>query len=160
MLNCVKRTAPPINKREADRIKAVIALATGWSAEVVAEVLQVDPNTVRNHIKCYRAGGLEGLGRTGESVGGSAGLLIAKQLTALDAHLQAKLCLSAKAIAHWVKETFGVSYTEHGMTAVLHQLGYTCIRSPGWCPARPTGKPKNSSSKPLTLSRTPRVRMI
>jgi len=79
---------------------------------------------VRNHSKCYRAGGLEGLGRIGESVGGSAGLLTAKQLTALDAHLQAKLYLSAKAIAHWVKETFGVSYPERGMTAVLHRLGY------------------------------------
>jgi len=89
-----------INKREADRIKVVIALATGWSAEAVAEVLQVDPNTVRNHFKCYRAGGLEGFGRIAESVGGSAGLLTAKQLTALDAHLQAKLYLSAKAIAH------------------------------------------------------------
>ncbi|WP_304303323.1 helix-turn-helix domain-containing protein [Chromatium okenii] len=31
------------NKREADRIKAVVLLATGWTAEQVAEVLQVDP---------------------------------------------------------------------------------------------------------------------
>jgi DNA-binding NarL/FixJ family response regulator len=36
------------DKREADRIKAVVLLATGWTAEEVAEVLQVDPNTVRN----------------------------------------------------------------------------------------------------------------
>jgi hypothetical protein len=33
------------DKREADRIKAVVLLATGWSAEAVAEVLQVDANT-------------------------------------------------------------------------------------------------------------------
>ncbi len=37
------------DKREADRIKAVVLLGTGWSAEQVAEVLQVDPKTVRNH---------------------------------------------------------------------------------------------------------------
>ncbi|CAD7855794.1 MAG: Mobile element protein, partial [Olavius algarvensis Gamma 1 endosymbiont] len=28
------------DKREADRIKAVVALATGWTAEEVAELLQ------------------------------------------------------------------------------------------------------------------------
>ena len=39
------------DKREADRIKAVVLLATGWTAEAVAEVLQVDANTVRNHFK-------------------------------------------------------------------------------------------------------------
>jgi len=49
------------DKREADRIKAVVLLATGWGAEAVAEVLQVDANTVRNHFECYRNGGLETL---------------------------------------------------------------------------------------------------
>ncbi|MCG6859706.1 MAG: helix-turn-helix domain-containing protein [Chromatiaceae bacterium] len=39
------------DEREADRIKAVVLLATSWRAEDVAEVLQVDPNTVRNHFK-------------------------------------------------------------------------------------------------------------
>ncbi|EGV27489.1 hypothetical protein ThidrDRAFT_4699, partial [Thiorhodococcus drewsii AZ1] len=42
------------DKREADRIKAVVLLATGWTAEQIAEVLQIDPNTVRNHFKRYR----------------------------------------------------------------------------------------------------------
>ena len=66
--------------------KAVVLLATGWSAEEEAEVLLVDPNTVRAHFKRYREDG--------------------------------------KAVGHWAKETFGVSYTESGMTAVLHRLGY------------------------------------
>jgi len=58
----------------------------------------------------------------GDGVGGSPCLLTEEQLIALDIHLQANLYLSAKAIAHWVEETFGVSYTECGMTAVLHRL--------------------------------------
>jgi len=44
------------DKREADRIKAVLALATGWTAEEVAEILQVDANTVRNHQQFPSAG--------------------------------------------------------------------------------------------------------
>lgn len=42
------------DKREADRIKAVVLLVTGWTAEQIAKVLLIDPNTVRNHFKRYR----------------------------------------------------------------------------------------------------------
>jgi len=68
-----------------------------------------------------------GLRRVGD--GSSVGLRKAKHLVELDAHLQANLYLSAKAVAYWVKETFGVSYTESGMTAVLRRLGYVYKKS-------------------------------
>ncbi len=71
------------DKREADRIKAVVALATGWTTEEVAELLQIDPNTVRNHFKRYRTEGLAGLNRVGEGVGGSPSLLTEEQLIRL-----------------------------------------------------------------------------
>lgn len=110
------------DKREADRIKAVVLLATGWTAEDIAEVLQVDANTVRNHFKRYRQGGLKALGHV--AFRGSSCALDDDQLALLDLHLQEHLYLTAKAIAYWVEETFGVSYTESGMTALLHRLGY------------------------------------
>jgi hypothetical protein len=56
-------------------------------------------------------------------VGGEA-LLDEQQLAQLDAHLQTKVYLSAKGIAEWVKERWGVSYTESGMAALLRRLGY------------------------------------
>lgn len=110
------------DKREADRIKAVVLLATGWTAEQVAEVLQVDPNTLGNHFKLYRQGGIEALGHF--AFHGSACVLDEEQLAFLDAHLQENLYVTAKAIACWVEETFEVSYTESGMAALLHRLGY------------------------------------
>jgi len=64
------------------------------------------------------------LRRVGDGVGGSIGLRKAKHLVELDAHLQANLYLSAKAVTYWVKETFGVSYTQSGVTVVLRRLGY------------------------------------
>jgi transposase len=110
------------DKREADRIKAVVLLATGWSAEQVAEVLQVDPNTVRNHFKRHQQGGLVGLCHV--AFRGSDCLLTETELAILDAHLETHLYLTAKSIAHWVEEQFGVAYTESGMTALLHRLDY------------------------------------
>jgi hypothetical protein len=56
-------------------------------------------------------------------VGGEA-LLDDRQLAELDAHLQTKVYLSAKAVAAWVKERWGVIYTESGMAALLRRLGY------------------------------------
>jgi len=104
-----------------------VLLATGWTAEAVAEILLVDPNTVRAHFKRYGKRGLEGLRRVGDGVGGSVGLPKAKHLVELDAHLQANLYLSAKAVAYWVKEPFGVSYTQSGMTAVLRWVRSVAI---------------------------------
>ena len=116
------------DKREADRIKAVALLATGRSAEQVAEVLQVDANTVRNHLRRYQQGGLMAMGQV--AYRGSACDLDEAQLAMLDAHLQ-----TAKAIAHWVKDTFGVDYTQSGMTALLHRLGYV-YRKPKVVPGK------------------------
>jgi transposase len=107
------------DKREADRIKAVVLLASGWRAEDVADALLVDPNTVRNHFKTYQAEGLSGLLHRGSDCE-----LSEAQRQALDAHVQANLYLSAKDVAVWVEAEFGVVYTDSGMTALLHRLGF------------------------------------
>jgi transposase len=125
------------DKREADRVKAVVLLATGWSAEQVAEVLQVDTNTVRNHFKRYREGGVKALGHV--AYRGSESMLDEEQLAILDVHLQTHLYETAKAIAHWVEETFGVSYTESGMTALLHRLDYV-YKKPKLTPGKADAK--------------------
>ena len=88
----------------------------------MAEVLQVDANTVRNQFSRYRDGGLQALVHV--AYRGSACELSAAELTRLDAHLEKHLYQTAKAVAPWVEEQFGVSYTESGMTALLHRLGY------------------------------------
>lgn len=109
-------------KRAADRIKAVVLLATGWSAEQVAEVLQVDSNTVRNHFRRYQDGGVEAL--VNVAYRGSTCELSEAELASLDVHLSKHVYLTAKAVAKWVEDTFEVTYTESGMTALLHRLGY------------------------------------
>jgi transposase len=109
-------------KRHADRLKAVILLGSGWAAEQVAEALLIDPDTVRSYFKRYQKGGVRELLSMGYR--GGAGWLSDEELIELDLHLREKLYLSAKEVARHVEEHYGVTYSERGMTALLHRLGY------------------------------------
>jgi transposase len=110
------------NAREAYRLNAVILLGSGWSAAEVAAALLVDDDTVRNHFKRYKRGGLTALERMNYM--GSEALLAPEQLVELDSYLQSHLHQTAASVARWVQGRFGVSYTASGMTALLHRLGY------------------------------------
>ena len=56
-ISSLKRTHRTTKKkREADRIKAIILLGTGWTIRQVAEVLLLDDETTRNYFKRYNEG--------------------------------------------------------------------------------------------------------
>lgn len=110
------------DKRYADRIKTVYLLASGWPVSRVAEALMIDRDTARHHFRRYRKGGLTKL-RENEA-GGSEIRLCQEQLKTLDEQLQVKLYLTAKEVAHFIKQTWQVSYTESGINQLLHRLGF------------------------------------
>ena len=109
-------------KREADRVKAVILLGTGWTPSQVAEVLLIDRTTVRHYFQEYKKGGVSRLLETHYSR--HRGNLSRKQEHALDAYLQAHLHISAKSIVHYIDKRWSIHYSESGMTDLLHRLGY------------------------------------
>jgi transposase len=55
------------DKRQADCVKAVIALSRGWSSAQVAEILLFDEKTSRHYFERYRQGGLQALPDTSEA---------------------------------------------------------------------------------------------
>lgn len=110
------------DKRYADRIKAVYLLGSGWQVSQVAQALMIDRESVRNHHKRYRKGGLMALLRN--DAGGSECALNAEQHQQLAAYLQSHLCLTAKQVAHYVQKTWQVTYSERGITQLLHRLGF------------------------------------
>ncbi len=111
------------NKRSAYRINAMILLGQGWTVTQVAQALLLDEGTIRNYIRRYQKGGIEGLGR--DKYKGSEGYLSQAQLAALDEHLQAHTYLRVEDVIVYVEKRFGVSYTVRGMTDCLHRLGFT-----------------------------------
>jgi transposase len=52
------------------------------------------------------------------------GYLSQEQLTALDAHLQDHLYLTSHQIGDYLFETFGLDYSDAGVTALLHRLDF------------------------------------
>jgi len=124
------------NAREAYRINAVILLGSGWRPSEIAAALLIDDDTVRNHFKRYKQGGIAALERM--NYVGSEALLTPAQLAELDAHLRQELHSSAASVVRWVEDRFGVHYTDSGMTALLHRLGYRYKKPkllPGKAPA-------------------------
>lgn len=110
------------DKRYADRLKAVYLLGSGWQVSQVAQALMIDRESVRNHHKRYRKGGLMALQR--QDAGGSDCALNSEQREQLGDYLQKHLCLTAKQVAHYVQQTWQISYSERGITQLLHRLGF------------------------------------
>jgi transposase len=85
----------------------------------------IDREAVRNHFKRYRKGGLAALQRN--DAGGSDAALTEEQQRLLDQHLRENLYHTAKEIAHYVEQTWQVTYSESGMKQLLHRLGVTAL---------------------------------
>ncbi|WP_211752381.1 helix-turn-helix domain-containing protein [Nitrosomonas communis] len=121
------------DKRYADRLKTVYLPGKGWSVTQVAKSLMIDRETVRNHYKRYRKGGLSALQKF--EADGSESFLNELEKQALDQHLHKNLYLTAKEITHYIEQTWGVSYSESGITQLLYRMGYV-YKKPKWYRAR------------------------
>ena len=49
------------HRRDADRIKAIVLLGTGWTLEQIAEVLLLDTGSLRRYVQSYEDGGKDAL---------------------------------------------------------------------------------------------------
>jgi len=110
-------------RRQADRIKAIILLGTGWTIRQVSEVLLLDDETTRNYFKRYKEGGLKCL--LNDSHKGYGGKLFKLDILQLDNHLNENIYMRIQDIVSYVFKEFKVKYSISGMTELLHRLNYT-----------------------------------
>ncbi|WKZ19205.1 MAG: IS630 family transposase [Candidatus Jettenia sp. CY-1] len=110
------------SRRNADRIRAILLLDSGWTCEQVAEVLLLDDQTIRNYEATYRSKGIDGL--LFDNYIGCIAKLTADQEERLKEHLRTHLYRTAKEMGGYVRETFGVSHTPEGIVHTLHRLGF------------------------------------
>jgi len=135
-------------RRDADIIKAVLLLGTGWTERDVAEALLLDEKTVSRYVDRYRQNS------QGEfwfmDYQGSVSKLTDSQLSRLDQHLQSTLYLTVGAIIGYVERTFGILYSEQGITNLLHRMGFT-YKKPKAFPGKADAQAQRAFVKTYTI---------
>lgn len=120
-------------RKYADRIRVILLLDQGWTADKIAEALFLDRSTIYRYIQSYKEGGLEQLIVDGY-YGRRSMLSDADQRTLYEELLQ-RPKLSSKEVISFVEQTFGVTYTVSGVTDLLHRIGFS-YKKPSPRPAK------------------------
>ena len=111
------------DKRQADRVKAVLALSKDWSAAQIAEILLFDEKTTRHYFDRYQQGGLQAL--LEDNYSGAESRLDEHQMSELDAYLEEHILPDAKSVIAHIDNQYGVGYSVSGVTDLLHRLGFS-----------------------------------
>jgi transposase len=110
-------------RKYADRFRVILLLDEGQTYKNIAKFLFLDEGTIANYRRRYKEGGIMGL--IVDDYSGRRCHLSDKELSSLAAHLQSKLCLSAKEVVELIKIKFAVDYSLSGATDLLHRMGFS-----------------------------------
>ena len=118
------------DRRVADRIKAVLLTAEGWTQKQIAQALRIRYETVQDHLNDYQKSKKLKPGN-----GGSMSHLTSHQTSELIKHLEDNTYLKAELICAYVEHTFGVRFTASGMTKWLQRNNFS-YKKPKGTPAK------------------------
>jgi transposase len=114
--------------KAADKIKAILLLADGYSRQKVSRILLRDEDTITRWKETYKTR------KTisdwfDEDYTGYGGKLSAEQLKAVETQVENNIVQSAQTVQQWIQTQFTVSYSISGIHALLHRLGFTYKQS-------------------------------
>lgn len=108
------------DKRQADRIKAILAANDGFTHEEIAHILQLDDSTTRKYVKDFEENGIV----VNKQYIGRHGKLSKAQEDELRDHVKGNIYASADEVIFYVGKTYGVMYSQRGMEKLLKRLGF------------------------------------
>ena len=111
------------DKKLADRIKAILALNTGFSYEQIAQLLLLDEVTLRRYVQKFQEHGISGILEY-RYHGGKSHLSVLQQAQ-LEKYLVSNTCTTAQQVRTYIQQAYGTYYTLIGVTKLLHRLGFT-----------------------------------
>lgn len=118
------------DRRVADRIKAVLLNAEGWTQKQIAQALRIRYETVQDHLNDYNNSK-----KLKPENGGSNSHLNPFQTSALISHLEANTYVKAEHICTYIAQRFGVNYTVSGITKWLENNRFS-YKKPKGTPAK------------------------
>jgi transposase len=114
------------NRKEGDRIKAILLRSEGWTVPQISQALRLHQSTVIKHIEAYKKHS-----KLKNESGGSASHLTEEQTQELIAHLEENTYAHNHQIVLYIKEHFGVTYTVAGLHKWLHRNGFSYKKPKG-----------------------------
>jgi len=111
------------DKKTADRVRIILALADGYHALEVAHIFRIDQSTVnkwRNKFSKRRL--LTDWLSTDNS--GYSGKLTCDQERQISSFVEASTITDCKQLVSYISDNFNISYTATGVTKLLHRLGF------------------------------------
>lgn len=114
-----------LDRKEGDRIKAILLRSEGWSAPKISQALRIHQSTIIRHIQDYQAGKLK------NESGGSSGQLTHAQTEELISHIEEHTYHHNHEIVMYIKERYGVAYTVSGLHKWLHRNGFSYKKPKG-----------------------------
>ena len=118
------------DRRVADRIKAVLLNAEGWSQIQIAQALRIHADTVHDHLEDYKKSK-----KLKPENGGSQSLLTQEQTTHLIQRLEMHTYTKASEICAYVQETWGIAFSVSGITKWLRHNNFS-YKKPHGVPAK------------------------
>jgi len=104
------------DKRECDRIKAVLLFNEDWSPKLIAQALRKHEASIKRYLADYSQSQ-----KLTENRGGSAGYLNEEQTQQLIEHLCETTYLHQHEIIAYIKASFNIDYSIPGLNKWLHQ---------------------------------------
>lgn len=111
------------DKKTADRIRIILALADGYRAKDVAIIFRIDEDTVTKWKNKYQKRRLLSDWLATASVG-YRGKLSRDQELELEHYVATETVTDAVAVVDYIKTTYDQTYTVNGATKLLHRLGF------------------------------------
>lgn len=109
------------DKKEADIIKAIILMDNGYTLTQVSKILLMDDETVRRRVNEY----LEKGKLLPQKPAGRSEILSKASLTTLFAEMRRVIFHDSKQVIHFIKERFGIKYSQTGIIALLKRHGFS-----------------------------------
>jgi transposase len=104
------------DKRECDRIKAILLFAEDWSIDRIAQAVFKHPTSIIRHLNDYISSK-----KTTSDNGGSSSCLTDEQTNQVIRHLSEHTYFHMHEICRYIEETFDVHYSIPGIHKWLHR---------------------------------------
>ena len=108
------------DKRECDRIKAILLSDEGWSSTMISQALRKHQTSIIRHLNEY-----ESHQKTTSNNGGSDSSLDRTQTELVITHLSDTTYFHMHEIREYIKDTFDVDYSIPGLQKWLHRNGFS-----------------------------------